>query len=78
MTNLYKLIDITNDPLYVKGREVGYGQGYREGMLSSVRSVILSTKFDNRKISSLTGIKRKVVKELRKELKKNRLVVKSK
>ena len=47
MDNIYKMIDITNDPLYVKGWQVGYDEGYQKGMLSNVNSMILSTKFDN-------------------------------
>ena len=60
MANIYKLIDILEDPLYVKGK--------LEEKLEGIKSLIINTDFDDTKIAFLLAITVEYVASVRKEI----------
>ena len=78
MANIFKLIDISEDPLYVKGIEKGKTEGILEGILEGeikgklkgIEALIINTDFDNSYIALLMDVPIQLVMETRKKLSK--------
>ena len=74
MANIFKLIDISEDPLYVKGIEKGKTEGILEGeikgKLKGIEALIINTDFDNSYIALLMDVPIQLVMETRKKLSK--------
>ena len=76
MANIFRLIDITGDPLYIKGFNEGFEKGFKEGFLKgefrhqyeAVKSIILKTDFDNAQIAYMLSIPVEYVAIVRKEV----------
>ena len=75
MANIYKLIDISEDPLYVKGIKEGEdkGEAMGEAKLSKAkyqdtRSMIINTDFDDVKIAYILSVSEAYVAAIRKEI----------
>ena len=83
MTNIYKLIDISEDPLYVEGKVEGKLEGKLEGKvegklegklegkIESIESLIIKTNFDDESIANLLDVPLDLVKKTRQNLKKH-------
>ena len=80
MANIFKLIDISEDPLYVKGIEEGETKGIikgeikgkLEGKLEDIQSLIINTDFDDSYIAFLMAVPVQLVKETREKLSKTK------
>ena len=68
--NIFKLIDISEDPLYVKGIEEGETKGEIKGKLKGIEALIINTDFDNSYIALLMDVSVQLVGETRKKLSK--------
>ena len=64
MSNLFALIDITKDALYVKG--------IKEAKLQSVGLLIINTEFDDAYIAFLMSVSVEMVNETRQKLDKKK------
>ena len=76
MANIFKMIDISDDPLYVKG--IGEGklegklEGLLEGKLEGVESLIINTDFDDARIAFLMAVPLDLVLQTRQKLSKKK------
>ncbi len=70
MTNIFKLIDISEDPLYMEGIAEGKAKGIAEGKIESIESLIIKTDFDDESIANLISVPLDLVKKTRQNLKK--------
>ena len=64
MANIFKLIDISEDPLFVEGKLEGKLEKQYEG----VRSLIINTDFDDAKIAFLLAVTEEYVAKIREEI----------
>ncbi len=77
-TNIYKLIDISEDPLFVEGKEeglevgieVGKAEGILEGKIESIESIMINTDFDDESIARYLTVPLELVKKTRQNLSK--------
>jgi hypothetical protein len=67
MANIFKLIDISQDPLFVEGKQ----EGKLEGKLESVKSLISNTEFDDAYIAFLMAVPKEYVMRIRLQIKEN-------
>ena len=80
MANIFKLIDISDDPLYVKGIKEGKTEGKLEGILEGkfkgklegVESLILNTDFEDAYIAFLMAVPVDLVQQTRQRLAKKK------
>ncbi len=70
MTNIYKLIDISEDPLFVEGKEEGIEVGTLKGVIKSIESMMINTDFDNESIARYLTVPLELVKKTRQNLSK--------
>lgn len=70
MANIYKLIDISEDPLYVEGKL----EGYLEKEIYGVKSLIINTDFNDERIALIMAVTIELVEKLRDELFENKLI----
>lgn len=82
MENIFKLIDISEDPLYVKGIKEGEDRGAVKGKLEgklegkyeaqieSIESLIINTDFDDERIAFIMALPTQLVTEIRDRLAK--------
>lgn len=70
MANIFKLIDISEDTLYVKGKLEGKLEGEYETKVESVESLIINTDFDDARIAFLISVPTQLVTEIRDRLAK--------
>ena len=72
MANIFKLIDISDDPLYVKGINEGELRGELrgelKGKLKGVESFIMNTDFDDAYIALLMAVPLELVQQTRQKL----------
>ena len=72
MANIFRLIDIKGDPLYIKGFNEGVEKGILKGefrhQYEAVKSIILKTDFDNAQIAYMLSILVEYVAIVRKEV----------
>ena len=72
MANIFRLIDITGDPIYIKGFNEGVEKGILKGefrhQYEAVKSIILKTDFDNAQIAYMLSIPVEYVAIVRKEV----------
>ena len=72
MANIFRLIDITGDPLYIKGFNEGVEKGILKGKFrhqyEAVKSIILKTDFDDDQIAYMLSILVEYVAIVRKEV----------
>ncbi len=75
MTNIYKLIDISEDPLYMEGKAEGKAEGKTEGKtegkIESIESLIIKTDFDDESIANILNVPLDLVKKIRQNIKKH-------
>jgi hypothetical protein len=69
MDNIFKLIDISGDPLYSKGKD----EGKLEGKLEGVESLLTNTNFEDEYIAFLMAVPIEFVKNSREKLNKNKV-----
>lgn len=74
MTNLFKLIDISEDPLYIEGKLEGKLEGLLEGTLKgqieSIKGLIINTDFDDESIARMISVPIELVIKTRQDLSK--------
>ena len=68
MANIYKLIDISEDPLYVKGTKEGVDYGMDKATRGNIRSIILTMDFDDAKIAYMLSVPIEYVAAVRREI----------
>ena len=72
MEKIHKLIDISDDPLLVRGKVEGKAEGKAEGLiegeLKGVKSLIINSDFDDAYIAFLIGVPIELVTKTRQEL----------
>jgi hypothetical protein len=68
MANIFKMIDISDDPLYVKG----INEGLLEGKLEGVESLIINTDFDDARIAFLMAVPVDLVLQTRQKMAKKK------
>ena len=72
MEKIHKLIDISDDPLIVRGKVEGKAEGKAEGLiegeLKGVKSLIINSDFDDAYIAFLIGVPIELVTKTRQEL----------
>lgn len=72
MTNIYKLIDISEDPLFVEGKVEGKVEGNVEGELKgiirSIESLMINTDFDDDSIARYLSVSLELVRKSRQNL----------
>ena len=64
MANIFKMIDISEDPLYVKGIK----EGKFESKIEDVKSLIIKTEFDDSYIAFLMSVPVELVNQIRQKL----------
>ncbi len=76
IANIFKLIDISQDPLYVERKQEGKQEGKREGVLEgkrvSVQSLISNSDFDNAYIALLLAVPQDFVASIRAQMEKDK------
>jgi DNA-directed RNA polymerase subunit RPC12/RpoP len=86
MENIFKLIDISEDPLYVEGKlegidegiVIGKIQGMLEKEISNVKSFIINSDFNDERIALILSTDVDVVEKIRDDLFENKLIDKFK
>ncbi len=70
MANFFSLIDITEDPLYIKGFAEGIRLAKLKGGVDyqNVKSLIINTDFDDAKIAFLLAVTEEYVAKIREEI----------
>ena len=81
MTNIFKLIDISEDPLYMEGiaegtakgktegKAEGIAEGTAKGKIESIESLIIKTDFNDESIANLLSVPLDLVEKTRRNLK---------
>jgi hypothetical protein len=65
MDNIYKMIDISEDPLYSKGKIEGVEEGVKKGVRKTIRSLIEHSDFSNLQIAELSSVSIELVEDIR-------------
>ena len=68
MANIFRLIDITGDPLYIKGLNEGIEKGKLKARYEVVKSIILKSDLDDARIADIFSIPIEYVAIVRKEV----------
>ena len=72
MSNLFGLIDITKDPLYMKGFKEGKALALIKIKLENVTSLIINTELDDARIAFFMSASVDIVSETRHKLAKKK------
>jgi predicted transposase YdaD len=77
MDNIYKMIDISNDPLYSKGKVEGVEEGVEKGVvigevrgeargiIKGIKSWINNSDFSDERIAEIMSVSLETVKKIR-------------